>query len=199
MAGRRTSSGEPRWAFVALGVGVAAVVLGVVVWAMKGSSDAERAYTDPKAYLRTPRPWSPPAVEGPAGRLDLSIEPVDGELIEGFQVGLRIEDAEGKVLDSAQWTDVVHGLVDDPAIDDFYSTVMSEPVPAGTVVVRADVALGGGGPPVDPDLEGDLPCRVETDIAEGETVRVQIRFGAGNCLTIVPVEAPGVATSTSEG
>ena len=93
----------------------------------------------------------------------------------------------GKVLDAAYWTDVVHSIAPDPETDDFYSSVMPEPVPAGTIVVRAEVAIGPGGPPADPDLDGDLPCSAKLRVGAGETARVEVRLDAArHCLSLLP-------------
>lgn len=197
MAGWLTWRNERRWLTVFLALAIAAIVLGVVAWGMQTSSDAHRAYTHPRVLVRDPIPWHPPEVDGPAGAIEVSVEPVEGEFIEGFQVGLRFEDGDGTVLDAAYWTDMVRSSAGDGASS--YTTIVREKVPVGTVVVRAQVTLGPGGPPVDPDLEGDLPCEARSEVTEGETVRVQIRFGAGNCLALLPVEAVSATTSTLGG
>ena len=198
MGGWLTWRNERRWLATVLALAIAAVVLGVVAWAMKASSDAERAYTHPKDLVREPIPWSPPSVDGRAGQVDVSIQPVEGLFIEGFQVGLRFEDGDGKVLDSAYWSDVVHSLVDEPAPEDFYATVMHEPVPAGTAVVRAEVTLGSSGPPPDPDLSGSLPCAAKVPVAAGETVRVEVRFDSErHCVALLPPASPASVPTTT--
>lgn len=197
MAGWLTWRNERRWLTVVLALAIGAIVLGVVAWAMRASSDAEEAARGSKVSVREPLLWTPPVIDGPAGTAELSVEPVEGEFEEGFQVGVRFEDGEGAVLDAAYWTDMVRSSAGDGA--SYYTTVVRVPVPAGTVVVRAEVTLGPGGPPVDPDLDGDLPCEVRAPVTEGEVVRVQVRFGAGNCVAVLPVEPADAATSTLGG
>ena len=69
------------------------------------------------------------------------------------------------------------------------------PVPAGTVVVRAEANVGAGPPASVPDLTGDLPCSVTVDVAPGQTVTLEVSFAGGDgCLRIVE---PSVPTETT--
>lgn len=107
--------------------------------------------------------------------------------IEGFDVGLRFEDAAGEVLASAIWTQHVESVHPDAEITDFYDTVLEQPVPAGTAVVWADVTIGGSGGPLVPDTTGRLPCRLPVEVRAGKTVAVEVRFEEEpRCLRVIP-------------
>ena len=49
----------------------------------------------------------------------------------------------------------------------FYDSVLSQPVPAGTVRVEAEVNIGMGPAPEVPDLDGELPCEVVMEVGPG--------------------------------
>ena len=112
------------------------------------------------------------------------LEPVDGMFIEGFEVGLRFEDADGAVLDTVLWSDFVSSQ-DGAAAQDYYGSVLEQSVPAGPVVVLAAVNIGIGPPPETPDLDGELRCRLELEVPEGETVEVEVLFADEDCLRAI--------------
>ncbi len=115
---------------------------------------------------------------------------------EGFEVGLRIETADGVVIASTFWSDFVAASGAD-SMDAYYDSVLTQEVPAGPVVVRAEVSIGAGPPPVPPDLEGDLACSLEVEVASGETVAVEVLFDEdGDCLRR-PTEATTTTTTTT--
>ena len=83
------------------------------------------------------------------------------------------------------------------SMDAYYDSVLTQEVPAGPVVVRAEVSIGAGPPPVPPDLEGDLACSLEVEVASGETVAVEVLFDEdGDCLRR-PTEATTTTTTTT--
>ena len=118
-----------------------------------------------------------------AGTVNVSLEPIDGFFIEGFEIGLRFETPDQEVLASFLWTDVVAAL-DDPTIEDYYDTVHPQPVTAGEVVVLATVSIGVGPAPVTPDLDGPMQCRLVVEVPEGGEVDVEVSFEQSNCLAL---------------
>ncbi len=121
---------------------------------------------------------------GGQGTVAVHLEPLDGVLIEGFELGLRFETADGEVLDQRLWSEFVAGT-GDPSIDAFYDSVLEAEVPAGTVVVLANLVQSIGGPIEPPDLSGEMPCSLEVDVPEGGTVEVEVSFsGEPDCMTV---------------
>lgn len=122
------------------------------------------------------------------GTLAVRLEEIDGVFIEGFEIGLRVETPDGEVLDALLWTDFVASL-DRNDIDAYYDSVYVLDVPAGDIVVLADVNVGMGPAPSVPDLESDLPCRLVVHVPPGGRVEVQATFDdSTRCLR--PVEDP---------
>ncbi|MGY6501348.1 MAG: hypothetical protein ACXIVQ_10715 [Acidimicrobiales bacterium] len=130
---------------------------------------------------------STPAASGNGGDdspavVAVSLEELDGVMIEGFEIGLRFETADGEVIDSMLWSEVVAGSGDD-SIDAFYDTVHEQEVPAGAVTVLATVNVGIGPPPETPDLAGPMDCQLELDLEPGERAQVEVSFdGTDDCL-----------------
>ena len=118
------------------------------------------------------------------GVVAVRLEPVNGIFVEGFEVGLRFETAEGTVLASTLWSDFVrsHG---DGTIDDHYTSVLEQPVPSGQIVVRATVNIGIGPAPEIPDLSEDLRCQLEVAVPPDGRVDVEVSFSGGpDCLRL---------------
>lgn len=142
-------------------------------------------------------PTGPTSQEG-MGTVRVRIEPT-GRFIEGFEVGLRFETADGTVVASTLWSDFVEstGRTD---IDAYYDSVLEQAVPAGVTTVRAEVAIGPAGPPTPPDLAGDLPCSVTVDLDPDQVADVEVRFDEpdGNCLQWVPT-GPSTTTTAADG
>jgi hypothetical protein len=126
------------------------------------------------------------ADDGGTGTVAVSLEPTDGFLVEGFEVGLRFSDADGTEINRVLWSDFVASQGDD-SIEAFYDSVLEQEVPAGPVVVEAQVSIGIGPPPEPPNLDADeLPCRLEVEVAAGERVEVQVAFlPEGDCLSVL--------------
>ena len=121
---------------------------------------------------------------GGEGVVAVHLEQLDGILIEGFELGLRFETVDGEVLDTRLWSEFVEGL-DDPRIEAFYDSVLEAEVPAGPVVVLAELVQSIGGPIEPPDLSGDLTCRLEVDVPDGGRVEVEVSFsGEPDCLSV---------------
>lgn len=126
------------------------------------------------------------AVEG-TGTVAVELEEVDGVFIEGFEIGLRFEQADGTVIAGTLWSDFVISQ-GDPTMDAWYDSVLQQPVPAGPVVVWAQANVGIGPGPVVPDVDGNLPCRLDVEVPPGTTVRVRVGFtDPATCLTLIEV------------
>jgi hypothetical protein len=122
--------------------------------------------------------------EAPTGTVAVAIEPVDGVLIEGFELGFRIETADGEVLDEVAWNEFV-AAEGDGTVEAFYKTVYEREVPAGTVTVLAQVNVGIGPPPEPVDPAGDLDCSVDVEVPEDTRVEVEVALDpAGDCLRL---------------
>lgn len=124
------------------------------------------------------------------GTIAVRLEEVDGVFVEGFEVGLRFETTDGEVVDATLWSDVVTAQ-GSSEIDAYYDAVLEQPVPAGSVVVRAQVEVGIGPGPATPDLAGDLPCELTVEVPDGGRVEVEVSFASTgpdgtNCLRLVP-------------
>ena len=169
------------WMLIGLAAVVVAVI-GAVVFATR-PDDSNTVATG-----------GPVAADGVSeGEVTVQLAQTDGFYIEGFEVGLRFETADGDVIASTLWSDVVESA-EDPSIDDYYDAVLHQPVPAGTVVVRAQIEIGPGGPPAVPDLAGEMACELTVEVAADATKAVEVVFEQGDdCLR----EALNPVTSTS--
>jgi hypothetical protein len=145
-----------------------------------GCGDADDASVEPPPVPPEPTtsgavPTAPPEQGEESGLVAVRIEEVEGIFTEGFEVGLRFETGDGDVIESMLWSDVV--ATQGPSTPaSSYDAVLEQPVPVGEVVVFAEVTVGTGPPPSVPDLDGDLPCRVELRLAEDERAELEVRF-----------------------
>lgn len=160
-----------------------ALVLGAFVAACGDDSPAGPAQSSPNDAAGPSETSAPTTIPAP-GTIALSLEPVQGFFIEGFEIGIRFEDSIGQTIASTYWTDFVASL-GEPSLEDYYESVLNQQVPAGRVTVLAEVAVGIGPPPVPPDLNGDLACSLEVDVEPGAVVEVEVLFSeAANCLVL---------------
>lgn len=141
--------------------------------------DAAEAEGDDDAEGAADEDGAPDA--GATGTLSVRLEEVEGVFIEGFEIGVRIETPDGEVIDSFLWTEEVADLAA-ADIDAFYTAVLERSVPAGDVVVLADVNIGMGPAPETPDLEGPLPCSITVDVPADGSAAVEIAFSDTDCL-----------------
>jgi hypothetical protein len=125
-------------------------------------------------------------ITGPGeGIVAVNIEEVGGVFIEGFEVGLRFETAAGQTIATTLWTDFVLGLDGEPTMDSWYDSVLTQPVPAGDVVVLGTVNVGTGPGPEIPDVNGNLRCRLEVSVPDGGRVNVEVTFAdPDRCLVL---------------
>jgi hypothetical protein len=129
-----------------------------------------------------PEPTAPAEADEESAVVEVRIEELDAIPVEGFEVGLRFEQGDGQVVESALWSDVV-AAQDPSTVEGPTDTVLEQPVPAGEVVVLAEVTVGTGPPPSTPDVDGELPCRLELALDAGERAVVEVRFApADDCL-----------------
>ncbi len=119
--------------------------------------------------------------QGGNGTIALTVEEIDGYLIEGFEIGLRFETGQGDVIAALLWSEVV-AATSEGGIDAYYDTILDQPVPAGRVVVRATTNVGLGPAPVRPDPLGALRCSLAVEVAPGSTVAVEVGFDRFDCL-----------------
>ena len=152
-----------------------------------GITTSTPATTQESAPPTTPTTSPQPTVETDPtagnGTLAINLEPVSGVFIEGFEIGLRIETADGEILFASLWTDYIASLPD-TSLNRYYDTVLIQEVPAGPVVVLATVSIGAGPGPVAPDINGALNCTLEVDVPRDGQANVEIAFDTRtNCLS----------------
>lgn len=158
----------------------------VLTPALACGGESDGAPTRPAAPIDPgapdPAPTAPPEGADGSAVVTVRIEDVEGIFVEGFEVGLRFETGDGEVIESILWSEVVaaQGL---STPESFYETVFEQPVPPGEIVVLGEANVGAGPPPSVPDLDGELPCRVALELADGERAELEVRFDpADDCL-----------------
>ena len=167
-------------------------LVAITVLAVSCGSDGAAATDDAPNEPTTTQPdqsdqaetTTVPGREADTGTIDIRLEEVEGIFIEGFEIGLRFETADGDVLASTLWSDFVTSA-GSSAPDAFYTSVLSQPVPTGDVVVLATVNIGAGPPPVVPELDGEMDCRLEVTVPAGDTIAVEVSFADADCLRLV--------------
>ena len=135
----------------------------------------------------------PQQAEAAPGRIHVRLEQVEGVFVEGFEVGLRFETGAGEVIAATLWSDFVSST-GRTGIDAAYDSVLTQPVPSGTVQVSAEANIGIGPGPSIPDLSGELPCTLTVEVEPDQDVAVEVGFdGTGDCLRRVdlPADPPG--------
>ena len=125
------------------------------------------------------------APQGETGTVTIRLEPVQGFFIEGFEVGLKIETADGELVDSTLWSTFVEST-GASAIESYYTSVYKVEVPAGELVVRGEANIGIGPGPVIPDLTTDLVCELAITVEPDTQVDIEVNFeGTGDCLRLL--------------
>ena len=130
---------------------------------------------------RSPEPSS--RIDAPLGSATatgtvlLRLEKMDGVLIEGFQLQVRLEDSTGHLLISSTWDDLVRDLKPDPGMDDSYRSVIRTSVPAGSFVFSTVMH---------PGMEPDQPtCVTRGQVKPGGIATVTVKFwDRGGCSTV---------------
>jgi hypothetical protein len=149
------------------------------------SDKVDEAGDDPEDNTTVPEG---DGTDGDAGQgtVVVRLEPTDAIFIEGFEVGLRFDDPDsGEELKRIVWSELVASLGEGA---DSYTTVLEQPVRAGTVRLGTDVNIGIGPGPEPPDLDAArLPCELDLDVPDGGTVTVEVSFddSTQDCARIV--------------
>jgi hypothetical protein len=127
------------------------------------------------------------AVPAGQGSLAVDLEPVEGIFIEGFDVTLEFYDSGDNLLSERTWSESVSATGTAAASDDvdpYYTHVLREPVPAGTVrlVTLVRIGLEAGGP----------QCETTVDVGEADVARVTLLFEPderGACASVAAANA----------
>ncbi|HET6835806.1 MAG TPA: hypothetical protein VFH30_18225 [Acidimicrobiales bacterium] len=85
------------------------------------------------------------AVPAGQGSLAVDLEPVEGNFIEGFDVTLQVYDSGDNLLSERTWSESVSETGTAAAsgdVDPYYTHVLREPMPAGTVRLVTLVRIG---------------------------------------------------------
>jgi hypothetical protein len=131
----------------------------------------------------TDQPVTQPTDAQATGVVAVHLEEVQGFFIEGFEVGLRFETSDGTPIAATLWSDFIVQSHPEPKLEDFYTSVFEQTVPAGPIVLLAEANVGIGPGPVIPDVDGELRCTLELDVPAGGRVDVEVTFsGDANCL-----------------
>lgn len=166
---------------------LAVVLVGALlgVTACNDDGTAEQPPIPPEPLRDDPVVTEPAGEAGEAAVIELRVEDVDAVAVEGFEAALRIETADGEVLERLLWTDLV--AAQDPSTPvSAYDLVHEQVVPPGEIVVLAQVALGIGPPPATPDLDGELPCEVNLELAADDVAVIELRLvDSPDCLQLI--------------
>ena len=201
----RAETGLPRWRSGRdVGVALALATIGLAL-TLAGCGRMPETDAGGDVSDTTPVAAGPGPVDGDeaTGRVSVRLEQIEGFFIEGFEVGLRFETTGGDLIGSTLWSDHV-ASTGRPGIEAFYDSVLVQTVPAGAVVVSAEVNIGTGPAPSIPDLAGPLPCVLDVEVEPDGEVAVEVSFdGTDDCLRSVAapttpgaLTAPGATTTT---
>ena len=132
--------------------------------------------------------WDAPATDE-TGVLSIGLES-SRACHQGFEVVLRVETADGQVLDSVLWTDFVQSL--GATTRGFLHSGLRGGRPRRCARRLAEVNVGIARRPRS-DLEGDLPCELPVEVGAGERVEVEVSFdGSTECLRLARTSSPSV-------
>jgi hypothetical protein len=111
------------------------------------------------------------------GTVLLRLEKIDGVLIEGFQLQVRLEAPQGQLLLSSTWADLVRGLHPKPTLIEHYDSVIRTSVPAGSFVLSTVMH---------PGMESEQPtCVTRGQVTPGAVTTVTLKFWHRNgCSTV---------------
>jgi hypothetical protein len=102
------------------------------------------------------------------GTVLLQLEKIDGALIEGFELDVRLDSPTGHRVVSSTWDDLVHDLHAEPTMDQYYESVVRTAVPAGPFVVTTVMH---------PGMEREQePCISRGTLEPGAVVSVTVKF-----------------------
>jgi hypothetical protein len=125
---------------------------------------------------------------GGQGTLAVDLEPLDGVMVEGFDVTLRFYSPDDELVAEREWSKVAPSGGD---VDAYSTYVHREPVPAGPVRLVSYMRISPGGAIPPPQEPG---CETTVDVADGDTTRVTLLFDAdpdvpGGCASIAAASA----------
>lgn len=126
------------------------------------------------------------------GTVLLRLEKIQGMLVEGFQLKVRLEAPPGHEVMSSTWLDLLHQQKSQPARIDFYGTVIPTSVPAGPFVLETVMH---------PGMERAQPICVSRGQVEPRgqatvTVKFQTEGGCSTITTAGPVGNVGTPSAT---
>ena len=126
------------------------------------------------------------------GRVLLRLEKIQGMLVEGFQLKVRLEAPPGHEVMSSTWLDLLHQQKPEPEKIDFYGTVIPISVPAGPFVLETVMH---------PGMEPAQPiCVSRGQVEPGGHATVTVKFqNEGGCSTVTnsgPVRASASPSPT---
>ena len=113
-------------------------------------------------------PVGPSASSAGSGTIRVRLEPLDGVLVEGFQLAVRLEAPPGHALVSSTWAELVREQSPTPSLPEIYDFVVRTPAPAGPFVLNTIMHPGMEDP--------QSPCVTRGNLADGGTVTVVVKF-----------------------
>jgi hypothetical protein len=107
----------------------------------------------------------------------LRLEKINGVLIEGFSLRVRLEAPPGQPMISSTWHNLVRKLHPKPTWPDSYETVIRTDIPAGPFVF---------GTVMHPGMEPEQPtCVTRGQVQPGGVTTVTVNFSAADgCSTV---------------
>ena len=177
-----SSSRRPLLALLAA-LAVVGIAVGAVLLA-RDSSDDETAADDPGSGGTA---GEAPDAGGDA-TLAVDLEPLEGVLVEGFDVTLQFYGPGHELIAEREWSDVAG---DAAGPDGYYTYVLREPVPAGPVRLVSFMRISPGGAVPPPSGPG---CETDVDVTPGDTARVTLLFQGdpeadGGCAALAAASA----------
>jgi hypothetical protein len=132
------------------------------------------------------------AVPAGQGTLAVDLEPLEGIFVEGFDVTLRFYDSADNLLAERDWSQSVSATATTTVpgdVDPYYTHVLREPAPAGTLrlVTFMRVSPGGAIPP--PEGPG---CETTVAVGQADMARVTLLFEPderGACAAVAAANA----------
>jgi hypothetical protein len=128
----------------------------------------------------------------PNGTVLLRLEKINGVLVEGFKLSVRLEAPPGHSVLTSTWMDLVHDLSPQPKITDWYDSVVRTSVPAGPFVFTTVMH---------PGMENEQPpCITRGQVQPGGVATVTVKFSdRGGCSTVSGGKASESPATASGG
>lgn len=126
------------------------------------------------------------ALPADQGTLAVDVEPIEGMFIEGFDVTLQFYSGDN-LLSERTWSQSVSATGTTPAagdVDPYYTHVLEEPVPAGTIRLVTLVRIG---------MSPEGPrCETTVDVPQSDVARLTLLFEPderGACASVAAANA----------